>query len=186
MLQIRIHGRGGQGVVTAAELVALSAFKDGYYAQAFPSFGVERSGAPIQAFARLDQYPIITREQIYQPDFLIVQDDSLLSNEEVLIGLNKKTRLIVNSEKKAAEISRLLKNRITAANITACPATDIALRILGKNLVNTVILGAFVHTAKIITIKSLLAAVTEKFSDKSAEIITKNHAAVLAANQYDY
>jgi len=184
MIQIRVHGRGGQGVVTAAELIALSAFNDGLYAQAFPSFGVERSGAPIQAFARLNQEPIITREQVYYPNILIVQDDSLLLEKEVLLGINASTRLIINSQKNAVALSAALKGKIKAANIISSPATDIALRILGKNLVNTVILGTLARATGIITLKSLLKAVSEKFQDKEESIIKKNHAAVSAAYTY--
>ena len=83
MEEIRIHGRGGQGVVTAAELIAMAAFYDGYEAQAFPNFGVERSGAPIQSFARIDKKTIITREQIYEPSILIIQDNTLLRLAEL-------------------------------------------------------------------------------------------------------
>ncbi len=184
MIQIRVHGRGGQGVVTAAELIALSAFYDGLYAQAFPSFGVERSGAPIQAFARLSQEPIITREQIYRPDILIVQDDSLLLEKEVLLGINPETKLIINSQQSAVAISAALKGKIKTANIICSPATDIALRLIGKNLINTVILGTLVQATSIISLKSLLKAVSEKFKDKGESIIKKNHAAVSAAYTY--
>lgn len=184
MIQIRFHGRGGQGVVTAAELTALAAFNDGYYAQAFPSFGVERSGAPIQAFARIADQPIIIREQIYQPDILIIQDASLLNNPEVLAGVTARTRLIINSEQNQKAISALIKGRMNAAKIYPCPATEIALRLLGKNIVNTVILGAFVRATKIITLPSLLAAITEKFSDKGESLVKKNHDAVTAAYEY--
>lgn len=184
MIQIRIHGRGGQGVVTAAELIALAAFNDGLYAQAFPAFGVERSGAPIQAFVRLDTQPIITREQIYRPDILIIQDESLLLDQSVLSGINTNTKLIVNSSQTPTAISRLLKKRLSANQIITNPATSIALELLGKNLVNTVILGAFTQATAVITIKSLQSAITAKFKDKGQEIIHKNHAAVLAAYRY--
>lgn len=184
MIQIRIHGRGGQGVVTAAELLASSAFHDGLYAQAFPSFGVERSGAPIQSFVRLDKQPIITREQIYNPDILIIQDDSLLTEKEVLMGINKKSILIINSQSNPAELEKLLKNKISRANIYPSPATEIALELLGKNLVNTVILGSFAQATEMISIKSLMAAIADKFADKGAEIINKNKNAVLKAYQY--
>lgn len=185
MMQIRIHGRGGQGVVTAAELLATAAFLDGLYAQAFPSFGVERSGAPIQSFVRLDKKPIITREQIYNPDILIIQDASLLTEKEILTGITPKTQLIVNSKDKIEDLIKLLKNKVKAANIYQSPATEIAMEILGKNLVNTVILGTFVHTTGLISIDSLMQAIAEKFENKGAEIIAKNKSAVLKAYQYD-
>ena len=184
MIQIRIHGRGGQGVVTAAELLALAAFKENYFAQAFPAFGVERSGAPIQSFIRIDSEAIITREQIQEPDILIVQDASLLHNDEVLFGVKKNTQLIINSSDDPASISRLLHNKIATKNITSSPATEIALRLLDKNIVNTVILGTFIQKNKIIKLKSLLSAVNEKFSEKGQELINKNKAAVTEAYTY--
>src|SRR3990167_1796075 len=97
MIEIRIHGRGGQGVVTAAELIAIAAFKNGKQAQAFPSFGVERTGAAVESYARIDDQPIITRQQIYQPDILIIQDSTLLGNTDVAKGVSKKTVIIVNT-----------------------------------------------------------------------------------------
>ncbi len=184
MLQIRIHGRGGQGVVTAAELIALAAFKDGLYAQAFPSFGVERSGAPIQAFARISKEIIITREQIYQPDVLIIQDESLLENKEILNGISSQTYLIVNSNKSPEELQCLSGNKIKIERIISSPATAIALRLLGKNIVNTVILGAFAQITNFITLKSLLSAVAEKFQSKGRDIINKNQTAVKEAYRY--
>ena len=99
MQQIRIHGRGGQGVVTAAELIAIAAFNDGKEAQAFPSFGVERTGAPIEAFARIDNQPIRTRQHVYNPDILIIQDPTLLATVDVAHGCNKNTVVIINSSK---------------------------------------------------------------------------------------
>jgi len=114
MIQIRIHGRGGQGVVAAAELIATAAFKDGLYAQAFPFFGVERSGAPIQAYARIDRQPIITREQVYAPDFLVIEDAGLLQAADTLAGVTKKTIVIVNSPEKSETIKKIFKINIKA------------------------------------------------------------------------
>ena len=104
MTQIRIHGRGGQGVVTAAELIAMAAFFDGKEAQAFPSFGVERTGAPIEAFARIDDNPIRTREHIYRPDILIIQDPTLIGTVNVTKGCGKNTKVIVNSAKDITDL----------------------------------------------------------------------------------
>ena len=95
MYQIRIHGRGGQGVVTVAELIAIAGFFNGWQTQAFPSFGVERTGAPIEAYARLSKSPIRTREHVYQPDVLIIQDPTLLATVDVLKGCNEKTLVII-------------------------------------------------------------------------------------------
>ncbi|MHB8903886.1 MAG: 2-oxoacid:acceptor oxidoreductase family protein, partial [Patescibacteria group bacterium] len=100
MEQIRIHGRGGQGVVTAAELIAIAAYNSGKYSQAFPNFGVERSGAPIQSYARISDSEIITHEQIYEPSVLIIQDASLIGHVNVFDGHNKNTIVIINAVKK--------------------------------------------------------------------------------------
>lgn len=173
MEQIRIHGRGGQGVVTAAELIAMAAFYDGQEAQAFPNFGVERTGAPIQAFARLDDKPIIIREQIYKPTALIIQDASLLDTVDVFYGSNKDTLVIINAAKnKWPE----LKDRFSHLYFT--PATEIALEIFGKNIVNTVILGAFAKHSGLVSLNSLKKAIAEKFHNKGQAIIDKNILAV--------
>ena len=170
--QIRIHGRGGQGVVTAAELIAMAAFYDGLEAQAFPNFGVERSGAPIQSYARISKEKILTREQIYQPSVLIIQDSSLLDSNNLLTGVNNDTKIIINAkENRWPE----LKNR---KNVFFSPATEIALEIIGKNIVNTVILGAFIKETKLISLNSLKKAIKEKFRDKGELIVNKNIKAI--------
>lgn len=172
MEQIRIHGRGGQGVVTAAELIALAAFYEGKEAQAFPNFGVERTGAPIQSFARLSSEPIITREQIYKPTILIIQDASLLDTVDVFYGCDKNTKIIINAP--SNKWPRLLKNR----QVYFAPATETALAIFGKNIVNTVILGALAKDTGLISLASLEKAITEKFKSKGAAIIEKNIQAI--------
>ncbi len=187
MIQVRIHGRGGQGVVTAAELIAIAGFKAGLYAQALPSFGVERSGAPIQAFARLDDAAIIIREHIYQPDFIIIQDASLLASVDVLFGANKKTIVMINTGKSPEEVWRHIKEQkiqsfIPAiSNIKTIDATKIALQILGKNLMNTVVLGAFAKLSGHISLESLQLAIAEKFSAKGQDIVSKNQTAATLA-----
>lgn len=173
MEQIRIHGRGGQGVVTAAELIALAAFYEGYESQAFPNFGVERTGAPIQSFARISKELIITREQIYIPTILIIQDSTLLDSVDVFVGATKNTIVIINSkENKWPELSARFKN----LHFTA--ATEVAMEIFGKNMVNTVILGAFAKYTGLVSLESLKKAITEKFKDKENTIIEKNILAI--------
>lgn len=170
--QIRVHGRGGQGVVTAAELIAMAAFYDGLESQAFPNFGVERSGAPIQSYARISKEKILTREQIYNPSVLIIQDSSLLDTNNLLVGVNKDTKIIINASEN--HWSELKNNK----NVFFSPATEIALEIIGKNIVNTVILGAFVKYTKLVSLESLKKAITEKFKNKGKEIVDKNIKAV--------
>lgn len=170
--QIRIHGRGGQGVVTAAELIAIAAFYDGLEAQAFPNFGVERTGAPIQAYARISKKKITTREHIYEPTVLVIQDSSLLDSGNILAGINDKTKIVINAKENRWEE---LKNK---KNLYFSPATEIALEIIGKNIVNTVILGAFAKHTKLVSLESLKKAIEIKFKDKGDKIIEKNIKAV--------
>ena len=177
MHQIRIHGRGGQGVVTAAELIAIAAFNDGKETQAFPSFGVERTGAPIEAFARIDDKPIRTREHIYEPDVLIVQDPTLLEAVNVAHGCSEKTVVIINSTKKKSQIKLDLPKK----NIFVIDATKIALDEIGRNIVNTVILGAFAKSSGLISLEGLKKAVKQKFAAKGKELVGKNIKAVTRA-----
>jgi len=186
IIRIRIHGRGGQGVVTAAELIALAAFYDGQEAQAFPSFGVERTGAPIMAFVRISKNKIKTREQVYRPDFLIIQDAALIDDAEVISGCQSQTKMLINTTQTRQEIFQRLeitaqKNKqkleIRPENIFTAPATEIALEFIGKNIVNTVILGALAKYSSLFSLESLNKAVTEKFKDKK-KILEKNLTAI--------
>ncbi len=176
MKQIRLHGRGGQGVVTAAELLAIAAYKDGKQSQAFPSFGVERTGAPIQAFARIDENFIRTREQVSSPDILIILDPTL-------VGLNptadcdENVIVVVNTSKPKEEIKLTYgqdKKSVPAGNIYPVDATKIAMEIFGKNLSNTTILGALAKLDGLLSIEGLKKAIEEKFEEKGEEIIKKN------------
>jgi pyruvate ferredoxin oxidoreductase gamma subunit len=177
MIKIRIHGRGGQGVVTAAEIIALSAFLDKWQAQAFPAFGVERTGAPIQSFVRLDKQEILSKAQISEPDIIVILDPTLLNEKNTLSGAKKETIIIINSNKKI-DISNFKK-------VYWAPASEIALKIIGKNIVNTVTLGIFAQATKLISLKSLLKAIEIKFKDKDKEIIKLNQTAIKLAYQYE-
>lgn len=187
LIQVRVHGRGGQGVVTAAELIALSAFYDNKYAQAFPFFGVERSGAPIMAFARISNHKIKTREQVYSPNFLIIQDATLLDDEDILKGSHTDTKILINTPEDREAIYKKLtatclqsKSCLTIKleNIFTTKATEIAMEVIGKNIVNTVILGALVKYGKLFTMESLKKAVKEKFQEKGESIVAKNISAI--------
>lgn len=173
MVEIRIHGRGGQGAVTASELIAIAAFKEGRQAQAFPSFGVERTGAPVESFARINDQPIITRQQIYKPNVLIIQDATLIGLIDVAKGANNKTVVIINTAKNKDQ----LELNLPPKNIYTIDATKIALEIIGKNIVNTIILGAFAKATGLVSLKSLTAAIEEKFAGQK-ELIEKNIRAV--------
>jgi len=185
MQEIRIHGRGGQGVVTASELIAISAFKNKHYSQAFPSFGVERTGAPIEAYSRIDDKFIRTREQVYNPEVLIILDASLLNTNNLVSGCDENTMIIVNTTLSTKEIKETLAEKwqfkSKENNIHTLDATAIALKILGKNLANTVILGLLAKNSKLISLESTKEAIKEKFQEKGKEIIKKNITAITKA-----
>jgi len=173
MKEIRIHGRGGQGSVTAAELLAIAAFEDGMYSQAFPSFGVERRGAPVLAFVRLSDQKIRLRSQVYEPDYVIVQDATLIESVDVAGGLKSDGMVIVNTEHDPADIP--LKTRATVKTIDA---TRISIDIIGKPIVNTVMLGAFAGASREVNAESIKNAVRDRFP---GEIGEKNADAVQRA-----
>jgi pyruvate ferredoxin oxidoreductase gamma subunit len=181
MKQIRIHGRGGQGVVTAAELVAIAAFNDGKQSQAFPSFGVERTGAPIESFARINDEFIRTREHVYNPDVLIIQDATLIENVNVAKGCDENTLVIINTTLPKNKI----KIKLPKDNIFPVDATKIALDTIGKNIVNTVILGAFSKATNLISLKGLEKAIKQKFEEKSVSLVEKNIKAIEEAYKMD-
>jgi pyruvate ferredoxin oxidoreductase gamma subunit len=156
--EIRLHGRGGQGVVTAAELIAQAAFADGKFALAFPAFGSERMGAPVQSFVRISDSAIRARNQIYEPDYLIVQDATLIGAIDVTRGLKPGGLVIVDTEKTPAELG--LKVNGTVLTI---PATKIALEIIGRAVQNTTLLGYFAGVTGLITFEGVKHAIEERF-----------------------
>lgn len=168
MKEIRFHGRGGQGVVTAADVLAMAAFYDGKFSQAFPSFGVERRGAPVTAFARIDNKPIRRRSQIYKPDYVIVQDPSLIGVIDVASGLRDNAIIIINSAKKANEFPELNSFKLYTVD-----ATKIALEHIGKPIVNMPMLGAFSKITKEVSIQSLRKAIVHRFKGK--EVIAEKN-----------
>jgi pyruvate ferredoxin oxidoreductase gamma subunit len=171
--EIRIHGRGGQGSVTAAELIAVAAFEDGKWSQAFPYFGTERRGAPVTAFARISDKQIRIRSQIYEPDYVIVQDPSLLHSVDVASGLKETGLVIVNTEMKPSELKINTK-----ATIRTIDATALAIEVIGIPIVNTALLGAFAGATKEIRLDSVNKAIRERFPGKVGD---KNVAAVKRA-----
>ncbi|MBR2665576.1 MULTISPECIES: pyruvate synthase subunit PorC [Methanobrevibacter] len=161
MIEIRFHGRGGQGSVTAAEILAKAAFKDGKYVQAFPFFGVERRGAPVMAFTRIDDKPIEMRYQIYNPDYVLVLDDGLLNVVDVFSGIKDNTEVIINT----TEFEGSGEHKVHDID-----ATGIALDMLGRNIVNTIILGYFAKKTQVVSIESLVEVIKETFPGKIGEL----------------
>jgi pyruvate ferredoxin oxidoreductase gamma subunit len=171
MLQVRIHGRGGQGVVTAAELLSLAAFDEGRHAQAFPTFGSERMGAPVTAFCRIDDRPIRAREPITEPDALIVQDPTLLHQVDVFSGLAPAGYVLINTERdlSALGLDDLADRMNHPDRLIAVPATQLAREHLGRPLPNAVLLGAFAALTGAVSLDALTTAIGEKFAGRTAE-----------------
>ena len=180
MFQVRIHGRGGQGVVTAAELLAVAVFNEGKHAQAFPSFGSERTGAPVVAYCRISDHEIRAREPIMEPDALIIQDPSLIKQIDLFAGLKPGGFVIINSIDSAEELH--LAQKIAVPNSLAIlPATEIAMTHLGRPVPNAVLLGAFSALTGVVSLDAVTNAINEKFKPKVA---AGNIAAATAAYLY--
>jgi pyruvate ferredoxin oxidoreductase gamma subunit len=161
---IRIHGRGGQGVVTAAELMSVAAFDAGKHAQAFPSFGSERTGAPVVAYCRISEAPIRNREPIVVPDGLIVQDATLLHQVDLLSGLPRHAYVLVNTRKSFAELGLAeFAADHQPARLLTVPATDIAMRHLGRPVPNAVLLGGFAALTGVVSLGGVQQALLERF-----------------------
>jgi len=170
MLQIRIHGRGGQGVVTAAEMLSIAAFEQGRHAQAFPSFGSERTGAPVVAFCRIDDREIRLREPILTPDVLIVQDPTLLHQVDVFQGLQPDGYVLINSKRSFDELGvGEIGKRFRHERLLTVPATEIALKHLGRPLPNAVLLGGIAALTGIVSLDAVAHAIRDKFSGKIAD-----------------
>jgi pyruvate ferredoxin oxidoreductase gamma subunit len=184
VFEVRIHGRGGQGVVTAAELLSVAAFHDGRFAQAFPSFGSERTGAPIMAFCRISEAEIRTHEPVVAPHALVVQDPTLLHQAGLLSGLRPGGYVLVNSRGGVAELLAEQTHpdddthALTSAHLVSVPATDIAMEHIGKPLPNIALLGGFVALTGQVSREALVKAVREAFAPELAE---RNIAAARAA-----
>jgi pyruvate ferredoxin oxidoreductase gamma subunit len=170
MFQIRIHGRGGQGVVSGAEMLSVAAFLEGRYAQAFPSFGSERMGAPVMAFCRIDDKEIRIREPVLQPDALIIQDQTLLHQVDLFNGLPARGTIVLNSTKTLDELGLSgFARGVQQYRLYTLPATELALKHVGRPVPNAALLGGFAAITRVITLASVLAAIREKFPASVAE-----------------
>ncbi len=170
MFQIRIHGRGGQGVVSAAEMLSIAAFLDGEWAQAFPSFGSERTGAPVVAFCRIDKKEIRSREPVMKPDALIIQDPTLLHQIDVFAGLVSTGYVLINSSSSFEELGLAsVAERFPPAHLCTMPATEIALRHVGRPVPNVPLLAGFAAITGLVRLESIHAAIREKFNPRIAE-----------------
>jgi pyruvate ferredoxin oxidoreductase gamma subunit len=170
MFQVRIHGRGGQGVVSAAEMLSVAAFGEGRYAQAFPSFGSERMGAPVTAFCRIDDREIRLREPVMQPDALIVQDPTLLHQVDLFKGLAPDGYVLVNSTRsfEGLGIADFMRE-FAPERCCTVPATELALKSVGRPLPNAALLGGFAAITGEVSIDAVCAAIRGKFPGKVGE-----------------
>lgn len=169
MFQVRIHGRGGQGVVTATEMLSIAAFDEGRHAQAFPSFGSERTGAPVVAFCRIDDKEIRLREPIMAPDALIIQDPTLLHQVDCFAGLKADGYILINTNKSFEQLGLadfVASHR--AERLRTVSATELALKHIGRPVPNVPLLGGFAAISGLIRLESVIKAIEEKFSGKVA------------------
>lgn len=170
MYEIRIHGRGGQGVVTAAELLSVAAFDEGRHAQAFPSFGSERTGAPVVAFCRITDRPIRLREPITEPDALIVIDPTLVHQVDVFGGLRPDGYVLINSSHSFDELGLdELRGRSSAERLRTVPATELARELLGRPLPNAALLGGFAALTGQVSMDAIARAIRDRFSGATGE-----------------
>ena len=167
---MRIHARAGQGAITTAALLGTAVFVEGKYAYAFPSFGAARMGAPMNAFIRISDQVIRLRSQIYNPDYVLVIDPTLVRSVDVLAGVNDNAVVVVNSKEPLA-----LESKSAGVKICYVPATEIAMRHIGRPLGNTALLGAFAAISGTVKLESLKEVIKRRFSGAIAE---KNVAAL--------
>lgn len=180
--QVRLHGRGGQGTVTGAEMLSVAAFEDGLYAQAFPSFGSERMGAPVEAYCRIGRSVIRTREPVSQPDVIIIQDPTLLGQVNLFGGLRDDGYVLLNSVEKIGDLD--LGDEVMGLRherFLSLPATEIAREHLGRTTPNSSLLGGFAAMTGVVSLEAVNAAIRHRFTGPLGEA---NVAAAAAA--YDY
>jgi pyruvate ferredoxin oxidoreductase gamma subunit len=170
MFQVRIHGRGGQGVVTGAEMLSIAAFLGGRHAQAFPSFGSERTGAPVVAYCRIDDREIRLREPILEPDALIIQDPTLLHQVDVFSGLRRNGYILINTTRSFGELGLGDFVRDFAADhLLTVGATELAMKHVGRPVPNVPLLGAFAALGALVSLEAVQAAIRQKFSGRVAQ-----------------
>jgi 2-oxoacid:acceptor oxidoreductase gamma subunit (pyruvate/2-ketoisovalerate family) len=176
ILEVRWHGRGGQGAWTASELLARAAIYEGKFIQSFPEFGPERMGAPVTAFTRISTEPIPIHCAVYNPDVVAVLDPTLLKTVSVAEGLNEEGTIIINSKENPADIRKTLNTE--KGKVWTVPATEIAINILGMTITNTAMLGAVARITQIVSLESLEKVIKERFRLSVAE---KNFAVIKEA-----
>lgn len=175
MVEVRIHCKGGQGGVTAARIIGSAATKEGRHAIAFPAFTVERRGAPVMAFVRISDDPILDRSFVYNPDYVLVFDPALLTSPAIMVGVKDSTCFIVNSEAKP-----VLPKPV--GSLVWLNATKAALEVLGVPIVNTIMCGAFAAVSKLVSLESVKEVIGEVFPkhlvDKNIEAVVRGYRSI--------
>jgi len=179
ILEFRWHGRGGQGAWTASEILARAAIAEGKYIQSFPEFGPERMGAPVTAFTRISNEPIQIHCAVYNPDVVAVLDPTLMRTVKVADGLNRESgNIIVNSKNSPTEVAKILN--ADKVKVWTVPATEISIKILGRPITNTAMLGAVARVTKVVGLETIEKMIRERFR---VDIAEKNFAVVKEAYQ---
>ena len=184
LIEIRWHGRGGQGAKTASLLLADAAFNTGKYIQGFPEYGPERMGAPITAYNRISDKPITVHSNIYEPDYVVVVDDTLLESVDVTAGLKTNGAIVINTTKSAEYLKNALKGY--EGNIYTIDARKVSMEALGKYFPNTPMLAAIVKVSGVMSDEALLEDMKNSFKHKFAkkpEVIDGNMKALELALQ---
>ena len=166
LLQVRLHGRGGQGVVTAAEMLSLAAFLEGHFAQAFPSFGSERTGAPVVAYARIADEEVRTHEPIAEPDVVLVQDRTLLGSVDVFGGLSAKGYAIINSNEPPEKLVPELVNKLPKGHVLCVPATQFAMEKIKKPLPGAPMLASLAAATDVFKLESVQKSFQTRYPGK--------------------
>ena len=180
LVEIRWHGRGGQGAKTAALLLAESALEEGKYIQGFPEYGPERMGAPIQSFTRISEVPITLHSHVRNPDAVVVLDSTLMDTIDVAAGLSEEGVLLINTSQSPQEIRQKLN--LKKRKVFTVDASSISLDILGRNLPNTPMLGALIKATDLLGIDTIISAIKHKFEKKfSSRILEGNIQAIRRA-----
>ncbi len=181
LIEVRFHGRGGQGAVTAADLLAVAGFKEGYYTLSFPMFGAEKRGTPVVSFLRISDEPIVARDEVYNPDYVVVLDPTVMETVNVVAGLKKGGMLIANYPKSSEDLKKEVKADELGIKVATINATKMAMEVLGRPITNTTMVGAFGGATRLISLETLVEVVKKWFKGELAE---KNAKLVEEAYRY--
>lgn len=175
ILEIRWHGRGGQGAVTASKLLAAAALEEGYYIQAFPEYGAERMGAPVQSFNRVSKEPIELHCQVKEPEVVLVLDSTLLKSIDVCEGVKGGGIIIVNTSKTPDEVEELLKLNGRSIKVYTVDATKISIETIGRAMPNTPMIGALVRVTGFLKLNSLLENIKKSLSKRFTKDVVEGN-----------